>query len=158
MTNDQHARPLWIGMIACALFPTLVIEVLFQFSAEKNMMMVPDLLVVIIALPVSLFAVVSVALPYTLWLRRLGKLNAIRLCIAGALVGAAALAVLNFYTNYYPEMNDQKFMIQTALKSALASTVPGAIIGFLSSVALCVGAGITIRSSRSKNATRPGSA
>ena len=147
MTNDQHTRPLWVGMIACALCPTLVLEVLFQFSAEKNMMLIPDLLVIIVALPVSLIATLCVALPYSLWLKRRGKLNAIRLVIAGVLAGAAAYAAFSFYNAYYPEMNDQIFMLKMALKTAIAATLLGAFLGFLSAVALCVGAVITRGSS-----------
>lgn len=122
------------------------------------MMMIPDLVIIIVALPISLITTLCLALPYTLWLRRRNNLNAIRLCITGALAGATVFAAYSFYSVYYPEMIDQKFMLETALKSAQAGTLPGAILGFLSAVALCVGAGITIRSSRSQTATRSGSA
>lgn len=144
MTDGQHKRPLWVGMITCALCPILVLEVLFQFSAEKNMMLVPDVIVILFTVPVSLMATFGVALPYTLWLKRRGKLNAVRLGIAGAVAGAATYAAFSFYSVYYPEMNDHAFMLETALTTALAATPPGAALGFFSAVALCLGAGIPI--------------
>lgn len=134
-------------MIACALCPTLILEVLFQFSAEKNMMLIPDLAVIIFALPVSLIATFGVALPYTLWIKRRGKLNAIRLGVAGVLSGAVAFAAFSFYNAYWHEMNDHAFMLKMALKAAISATLPGAVLGFLSAVALSIGAGITFRSS-----------
>ena len=99
MTDGEHARPLWIGVIACALCPTLALEVLFQFSAVKHMMLVPDVVVILVAVPVSLMATFGIALPYTLWLKRHGTLNTIRLGIAGALASAATLCGFSFYSS-----------------------------------------------------------
>jgi len=110
--------------------------------------MIPVELVAIVALAGSLFGTLFIALPYVLWLRRNGKLNAIRLGIAGVLAGAATYAMFSFYNAYYPEMNDQTFMLKMALKTAMSATLPGAILGFLSAAALCIGAGITIKSSQ----------
>src|SRR4249919_2172105 len=152
MERSQHSRPLWLGLLACASLPVLLLVALLLGSPER--VMIPVELVVLFSLPVSLLATCCVALPYALWLWRRGKLNAIRLCIAGALVGGIVMALFNYDMNYFPQMNDQTFARQIALNSAIKGGVSGAVLGLLSAIALCVGAGITIRSSRTPIATR----
>lgn len=142
MEHAQHARPLFIGVIAGAVSPTLLATLL---ESSPDRIMVPPLLVVLVALPISLAASTIVGLPLALWLRSKGQLTAIRLCLAGVLVGAVVMAAFNFEMNYWPQMKDQSFAKQIAWNSAISGILPGAVFGAMSSVAFCLGAGIAIR-------------
>ncbi len=55
--------------------------------------MVPPLLVLIMGVVIAAPVAVLVELPLALWLRKVGRLNATYLCLAGALVGALALGL-----------------------------------------------------------------
>jgi len=151
METLQHCRPLWIGLLACALTPTILLVLELMASPER--VMIPVAVVLVVSLPASLLATYLVALPYTLWLRRRGKLNSVRICVAGMIAGAAVLAGFNFYMNWYPQMNDHAFAFSIALESAKGGIAGGAILGLLASAALVLGAGVPfLRSKRVKSA------
>ena len=145
MDTPQHSRPLWIGLLACALTPTFLLVVELMGSSAR--VMIPVEVVLVVSLPASLLATYVVAWPYALWLRRRGKLSSLRLCAAGILAGAAVLAAFNFYMNWYPQMQDHSLAISIALQSARKGATGGAVLGLLSSIALVVGAGIPFRRS-----------
>lgn len=86
MSSSQHTRPLWIGLLACALTPTILLVMELMASYER--VMLPVEVILIVSLPVSLIATYVVALPYILWLKRRSLLTSLRICIAGLLVGA----------------------------------------------------------------------
>lgn len=140
METVQHRRPLWIGLLACALTPTVLLVVELMGSSAR--VIIPVAVVLVVSLPASLLATYAVALPYVLWLRSKGKLSSLRLCVAGLLVGAAVLAAFNFYMNWYPQMRDHLLAISIALQSARKGATSGALLGLLASIALVVGAGI----------------
>jgi hypothetical protein len=148
METTQHSRPLWVGLVACAFFVPSIMAILQMFSVES--VIIGPVLVFLVGSVISGLATVFAAAPIVLVLRHVGWLNAIVLCILGTAVGAVALGWFAFSDNQYPQMNDQAFAQWIARQAALKAMVPGAIYGFLSAVALCVGAGITIRSSRSR--------
>ena len=148
MGTPQHSRPLWVGLVACTFFVPSLMAILQVFSIES--VIVGPVLVFIVGSVISGLATVLAAIPAVLLLRRMGWLNAIVLCILGATVGAVALGWFAFSDNQYPQMNDQSLAQWIARQAALKAMMPGAIYGFLSAAALCVGAGITIRSSRSR--------
>lgn len=148
MDTSQHSRPLWIGLIACVFFVPLLMAIFQVFSSER--MIVGPLLVFIVGSVISGLATIFAAAPIVLLLRHIGWLNAIVLCVLGALVGAVALGWFAFSDSQYPQMRDQSLAQWIARQAALKAMVPGALYGFLSAVALCIGAGITIRSSRSR--------
>jgi hypothetical protein len=127
-------------------------------SFSSSRLMVPPLLIFIVGSIIAGATTLLFALPLTLWLRKRGRLSALLLCSLGAIMGAAVYAGYAFDSSYYPQMNDRDFALWAARQAALRAALPGAVFGFLSSVALCVGAGITIRSSRTQPATRAGSA
>lgn len=143
MTSLQHKRALWIGLLACALTPTVFLVSTLLMSSDRYV--VPVVAVLIVSLPLSLLATYCVAFPYILWLRRRRWLSALNLCIAGALVGALVFASFNFYMNWFPQMNDRSFAFDIAMTSARKGLFSGALIGALSSVALSAGAGIRFR-------------
>lgn len=146
MSSSQHTRPLWVGLLACALTPTILLVMELMASYER--VMLPLEVVLIVSLPISLIATYVVALPYILWLKRRSLLTSLRICVAGLLVGGAALAAFNFYMNWYPQMRNQSFAMHIALVSAGKGALSGSLLGFIASVALVFGAGIPIRASR----------
>ena len=148
METPQHSRPLWVGLVACTFFVPSLMAILQVFSVES--VIIGPVLVLIVGSVISGLATVFAATPVVLLLRHKGWLNAIVLCILGAAVGAVALGWFAFSDNQYPQMNDQSLAKWIARQAVFKAMVPGAIYGFLSAVALCVGAGITIRSSRSR--------
>jgi len=148
METAQHSRPIWIGLIACALFVPSLMAILQMFSAERSM--IAPVLVFIVGVMISGSATLLAATPIVLLLRRAGWLNVIALCVLGTAVGALALGMFAFTDNQYPQMNDQTFARWIARQAALKAMVPGAIYGFLSASALCVGAGVAFRPSRSR--------
>ena len=146
METPQHRRPLWIGLLACAIAPSILLVVDLLGSYES--VMIPVEVVLIVSLPASFLATYLVAFPYVLWLRRRHKLSWLRLCIAGALVGAGVLGAFNFYMNWFPEMRDHQLAFSIALKSAGKGALSGSILGAIASAALAVGSGIPIRRPR----------
>jgi hypothetical protein len=114
-----------------------------MFSSESIMMLPIDVFLVgvLITAPIACL----VALPLALWLRRMGNLNAVYLCLLGTVVGALALGLYTLHDTYYPQMNDKAFALRIAEQAALKALASGAVDGFLSAVALCIGAGITVR-------------
>jgi hypothetical protein len=148
MESSQHSRPLWVGLVACTFFVPSLMAILQMFTVES--VVIGPVLVFIVGSVISGLATALAAVPLVLVLRHVGWLNAILLCVIGTAVGAVALGWFAFSDSQYPQMNDQSLARWIARQAAFKAMVPGAIYGFLSAVALCVGAGITIRSSRSR--------
>ena len=153
MKHSQHTRPLLFGVFFSALAPTLLLSALLMISPER--VMIPVLLVVLVAFPVSLAASVLFALPYAMWLRSKGWLSAIPLCVAGLVIGAIVMATFNYQMNYWPQMNDQSLAGWIAWNSAQKGAASGAALGAISAAAFCMGAGIKIRSNRTMPVERP---
>ena len=151
MDRSQHTRPLWIGLIASIVFVPALMALLMLFSSQR--VMIPPLLVLLMGLFISTPVAVLVELPLALWLRSRGRLSAINLCLAGALVGAVVLGLYSLHSNYWPQMNDQALARWIAQQAALKALLPGGIYGLLSAAAFSVGAGLTIRSSRTRFVT-----
>jgi hypothetical protein len=120
--------------------------VLVAFSAES--VMIPGVGVFLVGVLITLPTSWLLALPLALWLRRVGLLNAILLCLIGSVVGAIVFGLFILDINYYPQIPDKAHAIQVAEEAALSALVPGALYGFLSATAMCVGAGIKIRPNR----------
>ena len=144
--HGQHSRPLWVGILACTALPVVLFAAQAYFSPYQ--FMIPSELVAMSALVGALFSSLCIALPYILWLRRKRLLNALRVCLAGAVGGAVVLGAFAFYMAYFPEMQDRGFALATATRSAASVALSGALVGVLSGVALCVGAGIPFRPTR----------
>lgn len=97
MDRSQHTRPLWIGLIASIVFVPALMALLMLFSSQR--VMIPPLLVLLMGLFISTPVAVLVELPLALWLRSRGRLSAINLCLAGALVGAVVLGLYSLHSN-----------------------------------------------------------
>lgn len=115
-----------------------------MFSPDR--VMIPVLPAALIAFLISLAASAMIGFPLALWLRSRGRLTVIPLCVVGVIVGAIVMAAFNFQTNYWPQMNDQSLAKWIAWNSAMKGALSGAILGTISSVAFCLGAGIAVRS------------
>jgi hypothetical protein len=136
---------LWVGLLAATLCMPVVMSTLTAFSIYS--LMIPPELVLIVGLGISGLVTFAFALPLVLWLRRRGRLSAIVLCASGSVAGGLAMGLFTLNHSYYPQIADRAFALQIAKDAALNSIPLGAAYGFVSAVALCVGAGITIRSS-----------
>ena len=148
MESAQHSRPLWIGLTACALLAPLTMSILQAFSVEG--VIVGPILVFLVGSMISGAVTVFVAAPLVLVLRHIGALNSFLVIILGTLAGALALGLFAYSDSQYPMMRDQELARWITRQAVLKAMKLGAIYGFLSSAALCVGAGITIRSSRAR--------
>ena len=147
MKQPQHSRPLWIGLVACTLFAPMLLAGLMAMSSYS--IMIPPIGILLVGVLISGAATILIALPLVLWLRKRGKLNAVYLCTLSVLVGALLFAAFNFNQSYFPQMHDKSLALWEAEQATLKSLLPGGILGLLSAVALCIGAGITVRPSRS---------
>ena len=145
MDTAQHSRPLWLGIVASSVAVPTIMAAMMTFSSES--MMIPPIAVFLVGVLITAPATCLVALPLALWLRRVGRLNAVYLCLLGTVVGALTLGLYTLQGTYYPQMNDKALALWIAEQAALKALASGAVYGFLSAGALCVGAGIAIRPS-----------
>lgn len=88
---SQHSRPLVVGALASSFAVPALMALLMAFSTMS--VMTPPILVffvgVLLAAPTTCF----VAVPLALLFRRLGRLNAIYMCLLGTVLGALALGL-----------------------------------------------------------------
>ncbi len=141
--NTQHIRPLWIGFALCVLTPVLIVGVtVFHFPPR---VIVPFEQVVIVSLLGSLIASLGIVLPYVLWLRGRKRLNAFRVCIAGAVAGGVVLGAFKFQGAYWPNV-----ILSSAIQATIKSAIGGAIIGLFAALLLCCGSGISFNNTEAK--------
>ena len=133
--NTQHNRPLWIGFAFCVLTPVLIFGVTAFYISPR--VIVPVEQFIIVSLSGSLIASLGIILPYVLWLRGKKRLNAFRVCTAGAIAGGVVLGALTLAGAYSP------LLISKVIQAATKSAIIGAIIGLLATLLLCFGAGIS---------------
>lgn len=138
----QNRRPLIIGVVASATCCSLLV-LMTVLGAGHNFIGLWVIAVIAFAAAGLVSAVVGV--PVAIWLRKQEKLSLLPLCIAGALAGAVLLGSINGWSNYWPQILDQTHAITMALKSAGRAAVSGALIGVVSAVAFCLGAGVPFR-------------
>ena len=142
MHPAPHSRPLWIGLLASIFCVPMLAALLTALSTHG--LMVPPLLVLFIGVLIAAPIALVIELPVVLGLRKLGQLNALYLCLAGAVVGALALGLYALYSSAYPEMNDRNLARWIAQQAALGAVRPGSIYGLLSAAAFSLGAGLPI--------------
>ena len=142
---SQHSRPLVVGALASSFAVPTLMALLMAFSTMS--VMAPPILVFFVGVLITVPTTCVVAVPLALLFRRFGRLNAIYMCLLGAVLGALALGIYTLDSSYYPQMNDKVFALWVARQAALKSLMPGAVYGFVSALAFCIGAGITIRPS-----------
>ena len=142
---SQHSRPLVVGALASSFAVPALMALLMTFSTMS--VMTPPILVFFVGVLITVPTTCLVAVPLALLFRRFGRLNAIYMCLLGTVLGALALGLYTLDSSYYPQMNDKAFALWVAQQAALKSLMPGAVYGFVSAAAFCVGAGITVRPS-----------
>jgi len=145
-TSPQHKRPIWLGVLAAALAPWLFV-VCWALVAASGADTAADFLALaaltfVLAVPISLAAMLVAGLPYVLWLRSRGWLTWLSICSGAAAIGALALACFTFLDASAQQAPD--FMAYSL----------GAGFGLASGVAFCTGTGLTIHSSRTRFAGR----
>ena len=143
---SQHSRPLAIGALASIFAMPTLMALLTMFSTMS--IMIPPELVFLVGVLIAAPTTCLVAVPLALLFRHLGWLNAVSMCLLGTMLGALALGLYTLDSSYYPQMNDKAFALWVARQAALKSLVPGAMYGFISAAAFCVGAGVTVRPRR----------
>jgi hypothetical protein len=150
MKHPQHRRSIWLGSLAAALAPRLCVLVpeLFRLSDRGSIgyLLSNSVIFLTVAVSVSLVAMLCIGLPYVLWLRSRGSLNAITVCIGSVVSGVAVFSLLTGALSW-----DHR-------SPGLSQIGLGAALGLAAGVAFSLAAGLTIRSSRSPIATRLGSA
>ena len=139
----QHSRPLVVGALASIFAVPTLMALLMAFSTMS--IITPPILVFIVGVLITTPATFLVAVPLALLFRRFGWLNAIYMCLLGTVLGALALGLYTLDSSYYPQMSDKAFALRVAEQAALKSLMPGAVYGFVSAVAFCIGAGMTVR-------------
>jgi hypothetical protein len=147
---SQHSRPLIVGALASIFAVPAIMGLLMAFLL-MDFMAVPLLvfLMGVITTPTTCLVVVPLALLF----RHYGRLNAIYMCLMGTVLGALVLCLCTLDSSDYPKMSHMNFAFWFGQQSALRSLIAGAMYGFVSAAAFCVGAGITVRPNRRRNAT-----
>lgn len=155
MKMHQHRRPLWIGLLACAMTPPAV----YCGIAKITLLRLPFILATVqarqmmglifaVGLMFSAAMTFSIGLLVVVGLKKIYRLNAIYVCIAGALVGACFAFLLSRGTDLRTHAT-MPFPPAPALNEfTLRGMKIPAWIGFLAAAVLCLASGIPIRSVR----------
>ena len=133
MSDVQHKRSLWLGVL-CATVAPPVLLVFVALLMQSRTPSAANLLIGIgglffIATPVSFLATMCFGLPLILLLRSLKALNWLSISIGATVTGAIAFAVFSWAISWdheAPEFSQYLF---------------GAVLGLVSGVAFCVGSG-----------------
>ena len=130
MTEPQHKRSLWLGV----LFASLVVPITLIFIALISQFRAPssaNLLIgiggiFVIATPISFLATTLFGLPYVLFLRALKILNWTYICVGASLIGVLVDLLL-------------VWLVSGEL-TKLSQGLLAAFIGLVSGIAFCLGA------------------
>jgi TPR repeat protein len=155
MVMRQHKRPLWIGLLACAVTPpviycalTKILLLRLPFLADSVQVWRILGLFFLIGMFFSLAMTFSVGLLVIIFLKRFFRLSAVYVCIAGTLSGALFAFLLQRSSQLQSHST-----IQLPLHYALSGISLGVIemaawVGLLATGALCLVSGIPICSIR----------
>jgi hypothetical protein len=132
MTDPQHKRPIWLGVLLASLAPAIVLLSAMFFSRTGNPSLA-DMIrtggtIFLFTLPVALVVMLTLGLPYVLWLRKRGFLNSVFVCIGATAIGSIAFALLALILSWDHRIE-------------LAQFLYGAGFGLASGIAFCVGSG-----------------
>ena len=138
MQSPQHRRPLWLGVLAASLAPAVSIIFVGFASASRYPSLIKMLktigMVFALTTPVALAAFLVLGLPLVLWLRSRNVLNAAYVCIGAIAIGVIAWAVVGWVITYDHRLPNPSMLLV------------GAVFGFISGVAFCIGSAIGFRS------------
>lgn len=147
--TSVHARPLFWGVLLAVPTPGICMALIAWVpnlgSASAWEMLGFAAIVSLYSVPISLIASMVLGLPFVLWLRRRGRLDAIHVCLGALAIGAMTMAI-------FIQILGSSFAFP-----GMSELLIGAGLGLGAGIAFCFGAGIGIRSTRIAVATRPGS-
>ena len=142
MTHPQHRRSIWLGTLAAATAPpvcVLVPEMVRLWDrGSVGYLLSNSAIFLAVAIPVSFAAMLCIGLPYVLWLRSRGWLDAIAVCAGSTVVGIAVFSLLTWALSW-----DHRL-------PTLPQIGLGAALGLAAGLAFSLAAGLTIRSSRAR--------
>lgn len=143
---NRNRRPLVVGVLASGTCCAMVVGI--ALLGDPGYKYLGMWLAWPIAFVIGSLAAAIVGVPLVIWLRRRQRLTAILICASGVLAGAMLLGGFNGWLNYWPQMLDQGYALAVALQSAGRTAMHGAVIGLISAVGFCWGAGIPNRRRR----------
>ena len=129
-----------MGSLAAAIAPPvcLLVPEMLRLSDRGSFgyLLSNSAIFLTVAIPVSLAAMLCIGLPYALWLRSRGSLNAISICAGSMVIGVGVFSLLTWTLTWD---NRLPGLLQMGL---------GAGQGLAAGIAFSLAAGLTIRSSR----------
>jgi len=145
MKNPQHRRSIWLGSLAAILAPPICFLVPEAFRlwdrGTIGYLIGNSIIFLTVAIPVSLLAMLTLGLPYVMWLRARGLLNATLVCLGSSAIGSVVLSLLTWLLSW-----DHR-------PPGLSQLGLGAGLGLVAGVSFSLAAGLTIRSSRTRFVT-----
>ena len=135
MKPSQHKRSLWLGSLAAVVVPPLcflVSELLKLWARESANLFSGSVIFLTIAIPVALLAMVFLGLPYVLWLRARGRLNAVYLCLSSTAIGCVWFWLLSSLLSLDPR------------SPGLLQLAWGAGLGLVAGAAFSLAAGLNV--------------
>jgi hypothetical protein len=132
MEVPQHKRPLWLGVLLASLAPPTGLIGVILFTGT-DLPSAPEVLSTVslaylVAFPIALIAMLTLGLPFVLWLRSHNSLNTLSVCAGAAIIGAVSSSLLTMTIRW-----DHQF--------ELAQLLYGAGFGLTAGIAFCLGAG-----------------
>ena len=123
--TPQHKRPIWAGSLLAILAPGISITVWGLLKAmplgEGDLFGI-SAVVFLFSVPVSAVAYLFFGLPYILWLRSIGRMSVLTVCLGAMAIGAVTWWLLLGASRFGP------FIL-------------GAGFGLVSSIGFCIGSG-----------------
>ena len=155
MEMRQHRRRLWIGLASCAITPPMVYLALLKLTLLRFPFLMAPVqaymvmaLIFLVVLILSSAATFSIGLLAVIWLKKVFRLNAIYICVIGALTGALLGLLLNWAAGLHPTAPPHLPLPNVMNRSLLGAIVMPAWVGLTATVVLCLVSGIPIRSVR----------
>ena len=100
MKHPQHRRSIFLGSLAAAIAPPvcLLVPEMLRLSDRGSFgyLLSNSAIFLTVAIPVSLAAMLCIGLPYALWLRSRGSLNAISICAGSMVIGVGVFSLLTW--------------------------------------------------------------
>ena len=147
MADQQHTRPLLLGLVASAVVPVALVA---TYMLIGSIMTSGDIFIFVIVTLFGLFVSLPCALlfgaPYVFLLRRLGWLHGVTVCLGACVAGAIGLWIMNYQLNYFPAAGERAH--EMAISGASGSPVNGAILGLVAGLSMSFASGIRWRISR----------
>lgn len=140
MNSKQHSRPLWVGFISSALFAPSSVGVIATPIYGLDL----GYLIFLVGLGFTILSTLFITAPLIYTLRKKGELRSTILYLGGFFVGAVTLGLAAFIVNYSPHIEREGYLTSMVFNRVIPTILPGGILGLLSAIAFCVGAGVAL--------------